>query len=69
MSSLRNYLNKDFIQNVEENMKARRLMAPQDTVNEAEWNSVHDRWSRNAKHPLQVSEAMNMTEKIGRAHV
>jgi hypothetical protein len=62
MSSLRDYLNKDFIKNLEEDMKARRLMAPQDTVNEAEWNSVHDRWSRNAKHPLQVSEAIDMND-------
>jgi hypothetical protein len=60
MSSLRDYLNKDFIKNLEEDMKVRRLMAPQDTVNEAEWNSVHDRWSRHAKHRLQVSEAIDM---------
>ena len=43
-------------------MGVRRIMAPQGTSKEALWNSVHDRWSRSAKHPLQVSEAVNMIE-------
>lgn len=43
-------------------MGIRRIMAPQDTSNDALYNSTHDRWSRRAKHPLQISEAEDMIE-------
>lgn len=64
MKSLLEYLDNNFISKQEDNMGVRRIMAPQGTSNEVLWNSVHDRWSRSAKHPLQVSEAANMIENI-----
>lgn len=62
MKSLLDYIDKNFIGNQEDSMKVRRIMAPQDLDREAVWNSVHDRWSRNAKHRLQIVEAENMDD-------
>jgi len=44
------------INNKEIVMKPRHIMAPQDSIKEALWNSTNDRWSRNAKHPLPINE-------------
>lgn len=62
MKKLTDYLDKNFINLQEDNMKSHRIMAPQDSTNEALWNSTKDRWSRKAKHRLQVSEAENMID-------
>lgn len=61
MKSLLDYLGNHFI-GQEDSMKVRRIMAPQDSTNEALWNSTRDRWSRKAKHPLQIYEAETMNE-------
>lgn len=62
MKSLTDYLDKNFVCNQEDTMAVRRIMAPQGSSKEVLWNSTDDRWSRRAKHPLQVSEAINMTD-------
>ena len=64
MKSLTEYLDKNFITDQEEIMKVRRIMAPQDSQQEALWTSTKDRWCRKAKHPLQIAEADNMEENI-----
>lgn len=41
------------ISNLEDNkMKPLKIVAPQNEVEEALWNTKDDKWSRNAKHPI-----------------
>ena len=63
MKSFKDFLDPSFCNIQEDNMKTRRIMAPQAKDSEALWNSTKDRWSRRAKHPLQVSEAIDMTDQ------
>lgn len=43
-------------------MKTRKIMAPQNSSDDALWNSDKDRWSRKAKHPMNLSEKADVTD-------
>lgn len=40
------------------NKKPKTIMAPQGSIKEELWNSQNDRWSRNAKHPINVNDVL-----------
>lgn len=45
------------VSNLEDNdMKALKIVAPQNEIDEALWNSKEDKWSRNAKHHITATD-------------
>lgn len=61
MKNLQEYISE--IQPEDTDMKPHRIMAPQNASKEALWNSSNDRWSRNAKHPMNVNEIIELAEE------
>lgn len=61
MKNLQEYINE--LQQGDTDMKPPRIMAPQNSSKEALWNSSNDRWSRNAKHPMNVNEIIELAEE------
>lgn len=45
-------------------MKHQKIMAPQNSTTDALWNSHKDRWSRKAKHQLNLSEKSNIASIV-----
>lgn len=63
MKSLIDYLSYEFLVKGETTMKPPRIMAEQNDGSEELFNSHKDRWSRNAKHHIPVSEKKNLTDQ------
>jgi hypothetical protein len=43
-------------------MRKKKIMAPIDSITEALWNSEDDRWSRNAKHQMNLAQKTSAIE-------
>lgn len=69
MKRLKDYLAEGTAPKVTKVKKPKKIMAPQNSSKEELWNSTGDRWSRNAKHPLQVNEALTIDSENSETEV
>lgn len=60
MKNLSYYINQVANTSPEAEMKHPRVMAEQNDGHEEPYNSTRDRWSRRAKHPMQLSDKSDM---------
>jgi len=69
MKSLVEYINEISPNSQEVDMKPPHIMADQTNGDEALWNTTDDRWSRRAKHPLNLSAKASITHDWERGEI
>jgi hypothetical protein len=69
MKSLVEYINEISPNSQEIDMKPPHIMADQTNGDEALWNTTDDRWSRRAKHPLNLSAKASISHAWMRGEI